>query len=250
MEVIINEESLVGQYSEDSFLDYCATELIPILDKAEELNASILKDYGTCIKHVTPQLTIEDFIYKNDKRNPIIERLKAYLIQMTREPYWNSTPKTRKDVTYDCQIKDVPNCITEAYERKALLYSFDNSMFSRPFIEILCNGDLSSVRNFYKWNEFYEHLTELNLIVSWNKNSFFVPTLGYLFEVRFREDNHKQAHFHMTKAQDSISLSIPDCDILAGASPDTNKIISWAFKNMDHIIDLWNTYHPDLFINK
>lgn len=249
MEVIINDKSLVGQYSEEKLLEYCANELIPILDEIEKLNGSILKEYETYSKHITPELTVSDFLHKKQRTDPIVERLKAYLIQLTCEPYWNTEIRTDNTKTYDCPISVVPNCITEAYERDGLLFSFDCSIFPRPFIEILCNGDNCKVRNFYTYEELLEHLNSLGLINTWTSNSFIEPSLGYLFEVRFREENHKQAHFHMTKGENSISLSIPDCDILAGSTQDTNKIIAWALTNMENIVELWNKYHPDLKVD-
>ena len=246
MEIIINDESLVGQYNETEIIDYCANELIPILDDIEKIDGSILKAYDTYQKYITPVSRVNDLIYKYQRMDPIVDRLKMYLIQLTKDPFWNDNINTDCEKVYTTPIISVPNCITEAYERKGLLFSFDNAVFARPTVKIKCDGHDCLVRNFYTHKELVAHLTDLNLINTWGKNSFVVPGLGYLFEVRFREDNHKQAHFHMSKAGYSISLSIPDCDVLAGSSPDKSKIVSWAFANMKNIVNLWNTIHPEL----
>lgn len=248
MEVIINDQSLVGQYDEKSFFDYCATELIPILDDIEKLNGSILKEYETYNRFITAEYTVNDYLVKSRRSDPIIDRLKYYLIQLTRNPYWNDSIKTDSKKKYVCPISVSPNCITESYERDELLYSFDYSIFTRPFQKITCDGVDYSVRNFYTYDELKDHLSALGLITIWSSNSFIVPSLGYKFEVRSREENHKQAHFHMSKAEHKISLSIPDCDVLAGSTPDTNKIIAWALTNMEKIVCLWNKYHPELMV--
>lgn len=75
--------------------------------------------------------------------------------------------------------------------------------------------------------------------------------LGYKFEIRFNEENHKMAHFHVSKADYSASVSIPDADIIVGnlSGYDEKRIVSWALGNMDKIVKMWNDIHIDKKVN-
>ena len=49
----------------------------------------------------------------------------------------------------------------------------------------------------------------------------------------------------------SISLSIPDMDVLAGALPSAmeNKVRAWGLRNIQHIVELWNKTHSDNIVS-
>lgn len=185
-----------------------------------------------------------EFIH--ERGNPIVEKFKSYLVQLSNEdPYWNDSVKTKTDTEYICDIAEIPNCITEAYERKGILFSFMNADYDHKWVSITCDKKRENVRNFTHHAELKEHLKELGLIMSWDSNSFFVNSIGYKFEVRFNEEHHNRAHFHLSNADEQISLSIPDADVLAGKVSNQPKVISWSLQNMKYIVELWNKYHPD-----
>ena len=242
MEILLNDKSLVGQFSQDKFIEFCTYQLLPILKKIQEMNGQLLKDYETYQKKVTPQFTLNDLLCV--KGNPVIDRLKSYIVQLTKEPYWNEDIKTNKNKLYKCIIADIPNCITEAFERDGLLLSFDDKRFSGISIELICDGTNEYVRNIYNVESLNHHLEELGYIVVWSNNSFLVKSIGYKFEVRFDEGHHNLAHFHMSNADEELSISIPDADIIKGSSRNERKIVTWALSNMDNIVKLWNKTEP------
>ena len=57
------------------------------------------------------------------------------------------------------------------------------------------------------------------------------------------------AHFHLSNADESASLTIPDADIHKGELKNERKAVSWSLQNMDRIVELWNKYHPENPVN-
>ena len=244
MEVLLNDKSIRMQFTEDTFIEYIRAELLPIMKMLVENNAALLKEYSTYNCKVTRRKTAYEFV--NIKGNPIIDRIKDHLVQLTCiAPFWNDSICTRTDVDYICDIEEVPNCITEAYERKGILLSFINGGFDKTDIDIKCAGESEKVRNFYDLKGLKQHLSDLGMITLWNNNSFNVDSIGYKFEIRFREDNHNMPHFHLTSNDEAASISIPDADIIAGELRNPQKAISWSLQNMKNITELWNQYHPE-----
>lgn len=244
MEAILNDYSLNGQFSEDEFTEYLITDIIPIMKALTIHNIQLLKNETTYSKSIISGKSLAETLRSSS--NPAIVRLKSLISQLAySEPYWNSDCRTKDDTHYVCPIEDIPNCITEAYERGAMLFSVRNSDFEGKSIEISCNGKNYDVRNFIDNETLNTHLSELGIIIIWEKNSFRIPQFNLKFEIRFDEHNHKTPHFHLSNADHSISLSIPDADILAGSLPKARVVIAWAVRNMPSIIDLWNKFHPE-----
>lgn len=246
MDIVLNEKSLDGQFTYENFCDYMKQEIIPCLRLLEENSCVIYKEYGTYSRKITSSSCFTDFLKING--DPIVSEFKIYLHKLlSSEPYWNDSILTYKDATYICSIKEIPNCITETYERKGILLSFTHKDFNEPFLELIKNGEECKVCNAHNLKILKEHLNYAGIIHVWDKNSFYISEIGYKFEIRFDEKNHKKPHFHVSNADYSISLSIPDADILAGVMPSDmkNKVLSWGLRNMQHIVELWNKIHPN-----
>lgn len=243
MEAILNDASILGQFTEDSFVEYMRSEIVPMMKMLSEQNICLLKSYQTYGKMITEKQSLNDFIHKAG--NPIIDRFKEYLVSLAREPYWEDHPETDDGKMYICDIPDVPNCITEAYEREGMLFSFARGGYDGKELMISCDGEEVSVANFSTVEILKNCLIELGFIESWDRNSFYVRGLGYKFEIRFNEGHHNLAHFHLSNADESISLSIPDADILEGELKNVKKAVSWSLQNMDRIVELWNKHHPE-----
>lgn len=245
MEVLLNDNAIKSQFTEESFLEYMKDEIVPILGLLSENNLELLKKTTTYNCKITPQKTFCEFLYQ--KGNPVIDSFKAKLAQLTNDPFWDVCTKTKmvSNTVYLCDIDEIPNCITEAFERSALIFSFINGGYDNDDIQISCNGEVSKVSNFVCLSKLKELLAELGIITLWKSNSFEVPSIGYKFEVRFDEQNHGRAHFHLSKGDEAASISIPDADILAGGLSKQGKAISWSLQNMEKIVDLWNRFHPE-----
>lgn len=247
MEVLLNDKSIDMQFTEDTFMEYIKDEVLPIMKLLNDKDVILLKEYSTYACMITNEKTVHDLI--NCKGNPIIDRFKDHLVQLTSvAPFWNDDIKTKTNVQYVCDIKEIPNCITETYERSGTLFSLINGGYNDSYINLTCNGAKKSIRNFCKLNELKKHFAETGLITLWNSNSFNVDSIGYKFEIRFREDNHNMPHFHLSNANESASISIPDADIIAGGLQKSQKAISWSLRNMENIVALWNQYHPEKIV--
>lgn len=248
MDVLLNEKSIKMQFTEETFIEYLIKEALPVMELLTDIDATLLKEYSTYEYKITKDKTIYELI--NRRGNPVIDRLKDTLVQLTCAPFWNDNIYTRKDVKYTCDIDEIPNCITESFERKGVLYSFINGGYSTLYLEIICDDLKDCVRNFSTLDELKKHMSELGLLTLWEENSFNIESLGLKFEIRFREDNHNMPHFHLSNANESASISIPDADIIAGSLNNSSKAISWSLQNMKNIVDLWNKIHPDKMIKK
>ncbi len=246
MDIVLNDKSLDGQFTEHNFWEYMRKEVIPSLQMFEELGCALYKEYNTYNRPVTEDKNLLAFLKMQG--NPVADSLKNYLVQLSgRKPFWNDEIKTKEENDYFCKIQEIPNCITEAYERDGMVYSFQNKNFGQMHLDIKCNGIDDKVRNAFNYESARVHLSSLGIIEIWDKNSFYIRDTGYKFEIRFNEENHNIAHFHVSNADFSVSLSIPDADILAGKLPSDmqRKVVSWALKNMGNIVGLWNKTHPE-----
>lgn len=247
MEVLLNDKSIAMQFTEDTFMEYIKDEALPIMKLLNDNDVTLLKEYSTYARMITNEKTVYDFI--TCKGNPIIDRFKDHLVQLTSvAPFWNDDIKTKMNVQYECAIKGIPNCITETYERSGMLFSLIKGGYDDLYINLTCNEEENSIRNFCKLTELKNHFVEMGFITLWNGNSFNVDSIGYKFEIRFREDNHNMPHFHLSNANESASISIPDADIIAGGLQKSQKAISWSIRNMENIVALWNQYHPEKIV--
>lgn len=250
MDIVLNEKSLDGQFTYENFCEYMRQEIIPCLVLLEANSCYVYKEYSTYSRKITSDLCFMDFL--KTYGDPVVNEYKIHMHKlMSSTPYWNDSILTCEDVVYICNIQEIPNCITETYERKGILLSFKHKDYEVPFLELIRNGEKCRVSNAHNLNLLKEHLNYAGIIKVWDKNSFYINETGYKFEIRLNEKNHKIPHFHVSNADYSVSLSIPDVDILAGELPSDmkNKILSWGLKNMQHIIELWNKIHPDNIIN-
>lgn len=247
MEVLLNDESLNGQYTEEEFIEFCKGDLIPILKELEQQRATLLKSYMTFSRMITPEKDVNRII--GIRGNPFLDSMRSYLVQLNREPFWDSNIRTDLSKEYTCEISNVPNCITEAYARSGMLLSLKDERFLEKWIDIICDENESPIRNITTYDSCRHHLAELGYIVIWSKNSFEVKSIGYKFEIRFDEGHHNKAHFHLSNADEELSISIPDADILRGETVNRRMLISWSLNNMKQIVELWNKIHPEMNVN-
>ena len=73
-----------------------------------------------------------------------------------------------------------------------------------------------------------------------------VKCLGEItIEIRTKESNHTRPHFHVSvSGEDSASIAIGNLEILAGnlSSKVKGKVITWAEKNKDLLMRIWNEF--------
>ena len=248
MEVILNDYSINGQFSYETFNLYMTNDVLPVMRMLDEYSVELLKSYDIYDKKITDNMSLQDYVHK--KGDPIVDRFKSYLISLAyTEPYWEMKPMTSDVKEYICEISKIPNCITEAFERKAILFSFISGGFDKEKITLTCDKKDESIINFTTKQFAKKCLADMDIIELWNSNSFFVEGLGYKFEVRFNEGHHNLPHFHLSNTEESASLSIPDADIIEGKLKNEQKAISWSLQNMNKIVELWNKYHQEKLVH-
>ena len=157
-EIILNDKSLQGQFKDtEEFADSINEYTIPILKHIKELGLQLYKSYTTYEDLVTPQQTLADILrISND---PDITMLKSYLIQiMSEEPFWDDSMRTREEVCYKYEGTSIgPCCLTECYERRGTLLSFEHDDFQQDVIVLECDEEQNELRNAYNSNQFLWH---------------------------------------------------------------------------------------------
>lgn len=128
MEIILNEYSVVGQFtSVDEFVDYALDVLKPILDMVIEKQIPFYRRQDMFDYKITDMKSLNDLFIKSG--DPSISVIRSYIQQLGYvEPYWDNEPVTAPGISYHYPAKGVePNCFTEAIERKGALLSFPNA---------------------------------------------------------------------------------------------------------------------------
>ncbi len=69
---------------------------------------------------------------------------------------------------------------------------------------------------------------------------------GVRIEIRLRENGHNEPHVHAIYADESMSVSLIDADILAGMITNTKvrkRVIDWVKENKNSLFQEWRKYH-------
>lgn len=248
MDVVLNDKSLCGQFTEENFDSFMAKEMIPSMKIMKEYNCSFYKKMDTYNRKITPTTTLMN--YMRLRGNPTVARFKMFLSQLYREdPFWDNSPSTDQQADYKCdrlKNQEIPNCISEVLEREGILFSFPYSDFDVDKITVSKDGKENFIKNVNSYSSFNRQLTELGVVEKWFCNSFMIE-LNYKFEIRFEEKNHNVAHFHVSNTDYAASYEIGNWKRLAGKLPgaDERIILDWAEKNNELIKNLWNDIHGE-----
>lgn len=143
MDIVLNDFSIDGQFeSSEDFLDYLTESLFSVLEQLAKQGCILLKSHYTYSRCIVPGITLHDMVFHgNFNGYSEITKLRAFIVQLTDEPFWETDQKTQTDALYDSPVTgnfsgDSPNCLSEAYERGCMLMSFRHNAFSRPTIKI------------------------------------------------------------------------------------------------------------------
>lgn len=179
---IFNDFSLVGQYAnEDDFFSDLLEHILPILKHARSLNIAIMKSYDTYNLKVTNTKTLLDFLHISG--NAEITAIKLYLVDITSiEPYWNNDIKTELTSNYFFNNNvDIPNCLSEALERKRGLISFPYPPFNCNELIIKKDNVDYAILNSYNRNTFLRNLYLLDII----NESYYMENISIGVNITF-----------------------------------------------------------------
>lgn len=150
MDVIINDFSLNGQFSdEEQFVESLYKSTLPILNSLEEVGVNILRSYYSYEANVTNDKTLNDLLIT--RGNPEITKLKRQLQKMFfEEPYWEDSLKSVEEI-YDCVFTEKKSefCLAEALERNIPVLSFEHDKFNESKIEINKNNENNYIDNLF-----------------------------------------------------------------------------------------------------
>lgn len=252
MDIIVNDYSLVGQFSDkEEFIETLIKTTIPILKEIKEKNYNLFKKTDFYAREICYKETLNTVLF-NTPSHPAIQIIKMYLIALTRdEPFWDSSPFSppfEDGSEFQCSFSsDYPSCFSEVYHRKAILLSFIHPSFKVEEFTVNIKGSIKQIYNAYDLHSFSKHLLAFGEAIPPTQKNSFIICNDCLFEIRFSETNHSIAHFHVTKSNSNISIKIADLSILSGSLPSSTyrMVLEWARGNITLIKDLWNTFHPE-----
>lgn len=140
MEIIINELSITGQFSnKDDFL--CDLEkLLPIIKLIKELRFTLLKEHSFFTSRITDIDTLQDILYSKDDS---VRRMKSYLVELTNTPpFWNDSRVHNCDNdTYFYDTQNICNTsLAEASQRDKKILSFNHSSYQNINLTIQKNN--------------------------------------------------------------------------------------------------------------
>jgi hypothetical protein len=159
MEILFNELSLTGQFSDQE--DSIKNGLIPfisVLKEIEGFSFLLLKKSDLWNYMVTPSDTLHSIlINKSDE----VRRFKSALVRLTKEPFWDVDTKQCSENTYFFNGFDIRGTSpAEACERDQVIISFALSKTSLNPLNITKNGKNIKILNLMHSGEFSEFLWE------------------------------------------------------------------------------------------
>lgn len=235
MDVIINDFSLNGQFSDEQhFLDSLYENTLPIIGSLEKLQVKILRSYYSYKSNVTKDKTLNDLL--TTRGNPEIVRLKSQLHKMFfEEPYWEDSLKSVEEV-YDCAFtkKKSEFCLAEALERKIPVLSFKHNNFNERKIEINKNRQSISIDNIFNKEVMLQVFRECKVI---GHLDFLV--LKYCMNESF---GLKKGKNYFNELVESAALSLDDQSYIIS---DMDKLINF-FRNGENPGDLSKTIDGNL----
>jgi hypothetical protein len=174
MEILINELSLSGQFTDAS--QFIEVGLSPVTRVLKELDTSkdvLLKKEDFWRSQVTSIHNIHDIlIQKSDETT----RFKSVLSRLIDEPFWENSQKHNDVDTYKYNKKDViKTSLAESCERDKIVVSFLHTDFSNQKLQVLKNENYVDIDNLFQ-KEYY-------IEVAYSKNQI---TKCEYFERKFK----------------------------------------------------------------
>ncbi|MCI5145319.1 MAG: hypothetical protein D3923_07245 [Candidatus Electrothrix sp. AR3] len=142
MEVLFNELSLIGQFSDqDAFVKNGLLPFLRVLKELHGFSTLLLKKSDVWQERVTPTNTLYSLLTSTKFREcDEFIRLKSAIIDLTKEPFWDSDSRQFADSRYFFNGSDVHgSSLAEACERDKVVISFVDSSSSGDPLNVLRN---------------------------------------------------------------------------------------------------------------
>jgi hypothetical protein len=143
MQILFNELSLTGQFpDQEAFIADGLLPFVGVLKEMQEVSVRLLKKSDAWDRRITPTGTLYSLLVHNTLRtSDEVRRLKSAIVDLTREPFWDSDSKQDADATYLLDGADIRGSSpAEACERDNIVVSFVLSSASVDPLNIVRNG--------------------------------------------------------------------------------------------------------------
>lgn len=209
MEIVFNDYSLNSQFlTPETFVDSLSDHTLPLLNLLSN-SSLILKKYQSYDLHITSDTTLNEFLNSKQFRGySESQKLRSLLVNLMDEPYWEESPKTDIDSTYETKYTGTftgnePNCFSESYERDKIILSIKHDDFTIEEIAIKKNNISDTINNFYNKQSSLDVLFK-NRIITFSE---FLIHLSETAQVSFYKSNNK---YYVDKELDNEHLTISD----------------------------------------
>lgn len=182
MDILINELSLDGQFTDENDFLNSLEKILPIIKIIDNLEFVLFKNNLFFDSNVTATKKFTDIAYLKDDR---VRRVKSFLVKLsTTPPYWNDTQIHNCSDKYFYNSKDVcDTSLAETYERDKIVLSFNHINFLTEWLSIQKNGLNSDIYNILDRNDFLNYLQSIKQIdiLNFCKEKFKNSNLNFDF---------------------------------------------------------------------
>ena len=203
MVIILNELSMAGQFSQDTFISGLPN-MIRLFKVFRSLKLQLSKktDFYNC--KVIQEIRIRDFITQT-KADEIV-RLKSTLVHLTdSNPFWDLEPKhsCKDSYIYENTTDTCNYGLAEATETDLLVFSFIHDQFTNNKLLLLKNGEPVSINNVFDLPSLvtclfihYPNFDFKNIVVDGIDKKDFFPN-RQLSELLFYTQNIEEDNVHV-----------------------------------------------------
>lgn len=140
MQVLFNELSLTGQFSDqDDFVRNALLPFIGVLKEMEGFSTLLFTKSDVWNEMVTPTSNLHSFLIARSPSDEV-RRLKSAIVNLTKEPFWDSNSKQNPNSKYLFNGSDITGSSpAEACERDKVVVSFLSSEASSDPLNIIRN---------------------------------------------------------------------------------------------------------------
>lgn len=163
MDILINELSLDGQFTNENDFLNSLEKILPIIKIIENLEFLLFKNNLFFNSNITSTKKFSDIAYLRDDR---VRKVKSFLVKLsTTPPYWNDTQIHNCSDKYFYNAKDVcDTSLAETYERDKIVLSFTHFNFLTEWLSVQKNDLSSNIYNIIDKNIFLDYLLSMKEI--------------------------------------------------------------------------------------
>ncbi|GAB6010868.1 hypothetical protein [Viscerimonas tarda] len=156
MEILINELSLIGQFTTaEQFVKDALLPLSSLLKEIDTTSNLLYKKQDLWSYPVTASNTLHDILIKRGSDE--VTRFKSLLSNLINDPYWESVQEHSVEIIYICNGRTVTGySLAEACERDKIVISFVESIYSTSTLQVIKGIDEIELNNLFAKEDYIE----------------------------------------------------------------------------------------------